>query len=177
MNNSFEKLPEEYENDGNTYCHGIVNCKYYHDECVFMYMGSGNPDDMPCRVQEQSVISEFRKWKEEKEREEQNEVKGDLISREALKKAMRKSINERYKYWDKRITVADIATLIFDEIDNAPAVEGPKGEYVKGVVDALDKAFLLFDAKSTYSGERVLQILEKLKWSEKLKDEKGSAEE
>lgn len=49
-------------------------------------------------------------------------MNNDLISREALKKAMRKSINERYKHWDKRITVADIATLIFDEIDNAPTV-------------------------------------------------------
>ncbi len=46
----------------------------------------------------------------------------DCISREALEKSMRKSINERYKHWDKPITVADIATLIFDEIDNAQAV-------------------------------------------------------
>lgn len=46
-----------------------------------------------------------------------------LISREALAKSMRKSINERYKNWGKSITVADIATLIFDEIDNAPTVE------------------------------------------------------
>lgn len=47
----------------------------------------------------------------------------DLISREALKKSMRKSINERYISWTKTITVADIATLIFDEIDDAPTVD------------------------------------------------------
>ena len=46
----------------------------------------------------------------------------DLISREALKKSMRKSMNERYISWTKTITVADIATLIFDEITYAPTV-------------------------------------------------------
>ena len=51
------------------------------------------------------------------------ENKGDLISRETLSKSMRKSINERYISWTKTITVADIATLIFDEIDNTPTVE------------------------------------------------------
>ena len=48
---------------------------------------------------------------------------GDLISREDLKKSMRKSINERYISWTKTITVADIATLIFDEIEYAPTVD------------------------------------------------------
>ena len=70
-------------------------------------------------------------------------MNNDLISREALKKAMRKSINERYKHWDKRITVADIATLIFDEIDNAPTVspykaihdELHKGEEEQAIID------------------------------------------
>ena len=47
----------------------------------------------------------------------------DLISREALKKSMRKSMNERYISWTKTITVADIATLIFDEIEYAPTVD------------------------------------------------------
>ena len=47
----------------------------------------------------------------------------DLISREDLKKSMRKSINERYISWTKTITVADIATLIFDEIEFAPTVD------------------------------------------------------
>ncbi len=50
-------------------------------------------------------------------------MNNDLISREALEKSMRKSINERYNSWTKTITVADIATLIFDEIDNAPTVD------------------------------------------------------
>lgn len=68
MKNCNENLPEEYENDGNTYCHGIVNCKYYHDECTFMDMGSGYPDDMPCRVQEQKVIQELREWREERQK-------------------------------------------------------------------------------------------------------------
>lgn len=68
MKNYNENLPEEYENDGNTYCHGIVNCKYYHDECTFMAMGSGDPDDMPCRVREQQVIQEFNEWKEERQK-------------------------------------------------------------------------------------------------------------
>ena len=40
-------------------------------------------------------------------------MSNDLISREALTEEMRKSINERYPKWDKPITVADIATLIF----------------------------------------------------------------
>ena len=67
MNNSYEKLPEEYENDGNTYCHGVVNCKYFYDgDCDFYSMGSGNPDDMPCLVQATKDIEEFRKWREEK---------------------------------------------------------------------------------------------------------------
>ncbi len=122
MNNSFEKLPEEYENDGNTYCHGIVNCKYYHDECVFMYMGSGNPDDMPCRVQEQSVISEFRKWKEEKEREEQTEVKGDLISREALKEAFSDNCLHNCYYCKLSKWYEKGACYICGLIDNAPTV-------------------------------------------------------
>ena len=52
----------------------------------------------------------------------------------------------------------------------------PQGEWRKGFIYALDKAFLMFDASCTYSGERVLQILEKLKWLEKLKEEKGGAE-
>ena len=69
MKNSYENLPKEYENDGNTYCHGIVNCKYYHEECIFMDMGSGNPDDMPCRVQEEELKA-FREWKEKREIEQ-----------------------------------------------------------------------------------------------------------
>ena len=63
MNNS-------YENDGNTYCHGIVNCKYYHGECFFMDMGSGDPDDMPCRVQESEDLKAFREWREKREKEQ-----------------------------------------------------------------------------------------------------------
>lgn len=50
-------------------------------------------------------------------------MNNDLISREDLKKSMRKSINERYISWTKTITVADIATLIFDEIEYAPTIE------------------------------------------------------
>ena len=52
-------------------------------------------------------------------------MNNDLISREALKKSMRKSINERYISWTKTITVADIATLIFDEIEYAPTIDIP----------------------------------------------------
>lgn len=58
---------------------------------------------------------------------------GDLISREALEKSMRKSINERYKHWDKPITVADIATLIFDEIDNAQAISLPNEQIISDI--------------------------------------------
>lgn len=50
-------------------------------------------------------------------------MNNDLISREALTEEMRKSINERYPKWDKPITVANIATLIFDVIDSAQSVE------------------------------------------------------
>lgn len=49
-------------------------------------------------------------------------MNNDLISRSALKESMRRSINERYISWTKTITVADIATLIFDEIEYAPTV-------------------------------------------------------
>lgn len=65
------------------------------------------------------------------------ENKGDLISRETLSKSMRKSINERYISWTKTITVADIATLIFDEIDNAPTVPIPdfKEGYKQAIID------------------------------------------
>lgn len=72
--NGFDNAPtveqeeEDMEKDENTYCHGIVNCKYYEDgECVFMDMGSGNPDDMPCLQLERETIEAFHKWREEKE--------------------------------------------------------------------------------------------------------------
>lgn len=96
----------------------------------------------------------------------------DHISRSKIRKAIEELPNANPSYSH----TCDVVERdeVFEIIDNAQAVEGPKGEYVKGVVDALDKAFLLFDAKSTYSGERVLQIIEKLKWLEKLKAEKGS---
>lgn len=41
--------------------------------------------------------------------------------------------------------------------------ERPQGEWERGFIDALDRAFSKFDANCTYSGDRVLQILEKLK--------------
>ena len=37
------------------------------------------------------------------------------------------------------------------------------GEYTRGFIDALDKAFLKFDANCNYSGNSVLSKLEKLK--------------
>ena len=74
MKNSYEKLPEEYENDGNTYCHGVVNCKYFYDgECDFYSMGSGNPDDMPCLVRAEQDIKAFREWREQKAKEGKEE--------------------------------------------------------------------------------------------------------
>ena len=49
MKNSYENLPEEYENDGNTYCHGVINCKYFYDgECDFYSMhGRGRRGSVP----------------------------------------------------------------------------------------------------------------------------------
>ena len=41
----------------------------------------------------------------------------DFISRKAINEEMRKEINARFKNWDKKITVAEIATLIFDVIE------------------------------------------------------------
>lgn len=68
MRNSSEKLPEEFENDENTYCHGVVNCKYFCDgECNFYDMGSGNPDDMPCLSRALADIKAFHEWREQKE--------------------------------------------------------------------------------------------------------------
>lgn len=46
--------------------------------------------------------------------------------------------------------------------------ERSQGEWEKGFIDALDKAFSKFDANFTYSGDRVLQILEKLKEEKEL---------
>ena len=69
MRNCNENLPEEYENDGNTYCHGVVNCKYFYDgDCDFYSMGSGNPDDMPCLVQASADVKAFREWREQQEK-------------------------------------------------------------------------------------------------------------
>ena len=62
-----------------------------------------------------------------------------LIDADALKKSMRKSINERYISWTKTITVADIATLIFDEIEYAPTVERKPFATVTFDKDELDR--------------------------------------
>lgn len=68
MKNSCEKLPEEFENDGNTYCHGVVNCKYFYEgDCNFYAMGSGNPDDMPCLSRALADIKAFHEWREQQE--------------------------------------------------------------------------------------------------------------
>lgn len=93
---------------------------------------------------------------------------GDCISREYLQNLTCGIIDEEGNIHQ---------VVLLADINNAPPVEKSKGEYVRGIVDALDKAFLLFDANSTYGGERVLQILDKLKWLEKLKAEKGGKEE
>lgn len=72
MKNCCEDLPDEYQNDEDTYCHGVVNCKYFEDgDCMFFSMGSGNPDDMPCLVRANNDIKAFREWREEKERREE----------------------------------------------------------------------------------------------------------
>ena len=99
-------------------------------------------------------------------------MNNDLISREALRKEVTEKVN--FTTVDGHIAYDKMLQLI----DNAPTVEPerPQGEWIKGFIDALDKAFLMFDANCVYSGERVLQILEKLKWLEKLKEEKGGAE-
>lgn len=98
----------------------------------------------------------------------------DLISREALKKAISKLPNNNPSYY----YTGDLLDRekVLDEIDNTQAAEISQGEWVRGFIDALDKASLMFDTDRTYSGERVLQMLAKLKWLEKLKEEKGSAE-
>ena len=50
----------------------------------------------------------------------------DFISRKAINEEMRKEINARFKSWDKKITVAEIATLIFDVIENVKSIEESK---------------------------------------------------
>ena len=50
----------------------------------------------------------------------------DFISRKAIKEEMQKEINARFKSWDKKITVAEIATLIFDVIENVNSIEESK---------------------------------------------------
>ncbi len=57
-------------------------------------------------------------------------------------------------------------------IEQAIIAEGiplQQGDYARGFIDALDKAFSKFDANCTYSGDRVLQKLEKLKEEEDMK--------
>lgn len=60
------------------------------------------------------------KWKEEKERKEQNEVKGDLISREALK-------NDLITFFPDKclegITAKTLFKQILTDINNAPTVK------------------------------------------------------
>ena len=75
----------------------------------------------------------------------------DFISREALKEAM----------WSLVINENDDIPIlnVIETIDNAQAAEISQGEWIRGFIDALDKALLMFDANCTYSGERVLQIL------------------
>lgn len=71
----------------------------------------------------------------------------------------------------KRCGVIGIDPDIHEAIYNGIPYEArPQGEYSRGFIDALDKAFSKFDANCTYSGDRVLQKLEKLK------AEKGGAE-
>lgn len=88
MKNCYENLPEEYDNDGNTYCHGVVNCKYYHGDCFFMDTGSGDPDDMPCRARENEILQDFREWKEERQKAFEEALKerpqGDISSMEIV---------------------------------------------------------------------------------------------
>ena len=50
----------------------------------------------------------------------------DFISRKTIKEEMQKEINARFKSWDKKITVAEIATLIFDVIENVNSIEESK---------------------------------------------------
>ena len=50
----------------------------------------------------------------------------DFISRKAINEEMRKEISARYKSWNKKITVAEIATLIFDVIENVKSIEESK---------------------------------------------------
>lgn len=65
----------------------------------------------------------------------------------------------------------DLENYIIECIKNGkPYKEKPQGKWENGYVFALDKAFFKFDANCTYSGDRVLQILEKLK------EEKGGAD-
>ena len=50
----------------------------------------------------------------------------NFISRLTINEEMHKEINARFKSWDKKITVAEIATLIFDVIDNVKSIEESK---------------------------------------------------
>lgn len=108
---------------------------------------------------------------------------GDL---DALKEAIRKRLGiSSLKY------LTEQEKVIVEEIDNAPSVfdcrscknngnerecinchdysnyvhyeERSQCSYARGFIDALDKAFSKFDANCTYSGDSVLQKLEKLK--------------
>ena len=103
------------------------NCDYYVNN--YGYGQCYAQKDAP-RVDDDDCCEDFKEYSGTKS--------NDTISRSALEKSMRKSINERYVSWSKTITVADIATLIFDEISNTPTVEGCfttkdlEDSYIKG---------------------------------------------
>ena len=54
-------------------------------------------------------------------------MNNDLISREALKKAIKELSNDNPSYWNT-CDVVD-REKVLDEIDNAPTVERPQGEW------------------------------------------------
>lgn len=90
-------------------------------------------------------------------------MNNDLISRSALIKWIDDSVSQYYGTYST--DMLNMWGLFKDYlINNAPTVEErPQSEWISGFKYALDKAFSEFDSNCTYSGDRVLQKLEKLK--------------
>lgn len=106
-------------------------------------------------------------WKEEK---------GDLISREALKKAISELSNDNPSYWNT-CDVVD-REKVFDEIDNAPTVTLDM-EFAKWVTKMIFDNNTIKDFDFELFSELACRKLEKLGLVEKTESEwikKGGAE-
>ena len=114
------------------YCHGIVNCKYYDGyvgDCTFMSMGSGDPDDMPCRVHVksdyQNTVSKFNI--------------GSLKGYESPIEVMFRDIENRIREQEENAITAEVSRQMGVNVDKdelMKALTYDRDQYNKGYADA-----------------------------------------